>query len=104
MSSKLTADRIHNNPKYHQLVKSRDSLALILSLIVCVLYFGFTLLIAFSPDTLTQPISATSVIPVGLPIGVGVILACIILTGVYVNIANTKFDQLNEEIIREATK
>lgn len=104
MSSQLTSDRIQNNSKYHELVKSRNSLAITLSILVLIMYFGFVLLIAFAPGILTQPISATSVIPVGMLVGVGVILGSIVLTGIYVNVANNKFDTLNEEIIRESSK
>jgi uncharacterized membrane protein (DUF485 family) len=39
-----------------------------------------------------------------IPIGVGVILFAIIITGIYVHRANTEFDALTEEIIKEAQK
>ncbi len=100
----LSASRIQNNPKYHQLVMQRDSLAWTLSAIVCVMYFGFILLIAFAPDFLTQPLSADSVIPVGMPVGVGVILVSCILTAIYVRRANHTFDPLTDEIIQESLK
>ncbi len=102
--SEISADHIQNNPKYHQLIKQRDALAWSLSAIVCVMYFGFTLMIAFTPDVLTAPISADSVIPQGMLIGVGVILGSIILTGVYVARANGQFDTLTDEIIQESLK
>ncbi len=102
--SELSASRIQNNPKYHQLVMQRDSLAWTLSAIVCVMYFGFILLIAFAPDFLTQPLSADSVIPVGMPVGVGVILVSCILTAIYVRRANHTFDPLTDEIIQESLK
>ena len=69
-----------------------------------VIYFGFVLLVAFAPGFLTQPISATSVIPVGMLVGVGVILASIVLTGIYVYRANSTFDPLIDEIVRESIK
>ena len=68
------------------------------------MYFGFTLMIAFTPDILTQPIAADSVIPVGMLMGVGVIFASCILTGIYVYIANQTFDPIVNEIVREASK
>lgn len=102
--SKTIASNIQKNPKYHGLVRQRDSLAWTLTVIVCVIYFGFILMVAFAGDFLTQPISATSVIPVGMPIGVGVILASCILTGIYVRRANNTFDPLIDEIIQEASK
>ena len=102
--SLLIASKIQSNPKYLQLVGRRDTLSWTLSAIVCVMYFGFILLIAFAPDVLTQPIAADSVIPVGMLVGVGVILASCVLTGVYVYKANTVFDPIVNEIVREASK
>ena len=102
--TELFASRIQKNPKYHQLIKERDALAWTLSALVLVIYFGFVLLVAFAPGFLTQAISSTSVIPVGMLVGVGVIVASVVLTGVYVYRANTVFDPLIEEIIQEAAK
>jgi uncharacterized membrane protein (DUF485 family) len=102
--SQLSVSRIENNPKYRELVKARDALAWTLTVLVLIIYFGFILLVAFAPGFLTQPISASSVIPVGIPVGVGVILASVILTGIYVRRANNTFDPLIRQIIQEASK
>jgi len=102
--SELIASKIQNNPKYHELSRQRDSLAWTLSAIVCVIYFGFILMIAFAGGFLTQPIAEGSVIPIGMPIGVGVIVASCLLTGVYVYQANNKFDPMIRQIIEEASK
>ena len=102
--SAVMAEKIQNNPKYQELVRQRDSLAWTLSAIVCVIYFGFILMIAFAPGFLTEPIAADSVIPLGLPMGVGVIVASCLLTGVYVYRANSVFDPLIREIMQEASK
>ncbi|HVN34351.1 MAG TPA: DUF485 domain-containing protein [Casimicrobiaceae bacterium] len=102
--SELSASKIQSNPKYHQLIKGRDSLAWTLTVLVLIIYFGFILLVAFAPGFITQPISSTSVIPVGLIMGVGVIVASIVLTGIYVQRANNVYDPLIQEIIQEASK
>jgi uncharacterized membrane protein (DUF485 family) len=102
--SLLIASNIQKNPKYLELVHRRNTLGWTLSAIVCVLYFGFTLMIAYAPDFLTTPITADSVIPVGMLIGVGIIVASCVLTGVYVYMANKTFDPIIEEIVREASK
>jgi uncharacterized membrane protein (DUF485 family) len=102
--SELSSNKIQKNPKYHQLIKERDALSWTLSALVLVIYFGFILLVAFAPGFLTQPISTTSVIPVGMLVGVGVILASVVLTGIYVYRANNTFDPLIKEIIQEAAK
>ena len=104
MSNEVSAAKIRSNPKFHELVRQRDSLAWLLTAVVLVMYFGFTLLVAFAPDFLTQPMGAGTVIPVGMPIGVAVIFCSCLLTGIYVYRANTEFDRLTQEIMREATK
>ena len=101
--SLLIANNIQKNPKYLELVHRRNTLGWTLSAIVCVLYFGFTLMIAYAPGILTAPIGDT-VIPLGMLIGVGIILASCALTGVYVVLANKTFDPIIEEIVREASK
>ena len=98
------AAKIQANPKYHQLIKERDTLAWTLTVLVLIIYFGFILLVAFAPGFLTQPISATSLIPVGMLFGVGVIVASVVLTGIYVYKANSTFDPLIEEIIKESVQ
>lgn len=101
--SLLIASKIQNNPKYLELVHRRNTVGWTLSTIVCVLYFGFTLMVAYAPGILTAPIGDT-VIPQGMLIGVGIILASCVLTGIYVVLANKTFDPIIEEIVREASK
>jgi uncharacterized membrane protein (DUF485 family) len=40
----------------------------------------------------------------GIPIGFGVIVFTILITGIYVRRANSEFDELSERIKREALK
>jgi len=47
--------RICQNPDFIQLVRRKQNLYWSLSLIMLVIYFGFVLLVAFSPATLGQP-------------------------------------------------
>ena len=99
MASQLSIDKIKNNPKYAELVRKRSSFSLILSAILLVIYYGFILLIAFDPQFLGHPISEGSVATIGFPIGVGVIISAILLTGIYVYRANTEFDSLIRQLI-----
>jgi uncharacterized membrane protein (DUF485 family) len=102
--SELISGKILDNPQYMELVKKRGRMAWTLSAIVCVIFYGFILLIAFAPGFLTAPIASGSVIPLGLPLGVGVILASCLLTGFYVYEANVVWDPLFEKIVRDASK
>jgi uncharacterized membrane protein (DUF485 family) len=102
--SQLISGKIMQDPRYIDLVRRRARLAWTLSIIVCLMFYGFILLIAFAPGFLTAPIASGSVIPVGLPMGVGVILGSCLLTGIYVYEANSVFDPIFEQIVREASK
>lgn len=96
-------DAIQSNPKYTQLVEQRRSLGLTLSAAVCVIYFGFILLVAFAPGFLGASLVG-GVTTIGIVIGVLVIIAAFVLTGYYVSRANGTYDTLTQEIIQESSK
>ncbi|OAN54570.1 hypothetical protein A6A04_11625, partial [Paramagnetospirillum marisnigri] len=87
-----SVDHIRNNPKFAELVRKRTAFSWFLSAIILVIYFGFIAIIAFNKAWLGTPLSASGVTTVGFPIGVGVILSAIALTGIYVYRANGEFD------------
>ena len=93
-------DRIQENPKFQALVKRRTRLAAVLAATMLVIYFGFILLVAYAPDVLGTPIG-NGVTTIGVPIGLFVILAAFVLTGIYVLQSNTTFDRMNDEILKE---
>jgi len=95
-------EKIRANPKYQQLKSTRNTYGWVMTILMLVVYYGYISLIAFDKAFLAQPLGATGVTTVGIPIGVGVILFTIIITGIYVRRANTEFDALKEEIIKEA--
>ncbi|WP_051185928.1 DUF485 domain-containing protein [Magnetospirillum fulvum] len=97
-----SAEKIRNNPKFRELVSKRTRFAWTLSAIVLVMYFGFIALIAFNKALLATPLGAGINTTVGFPLGVGVILSAVILTGIYVYRANGEFDELNRQIIEES--
>ena len=101
MSADIYA-KIRANPKYQQLVSKRSSYGWVLTILMMIVYYGFIAVIAFDKSLLAQPLSATGVTTVGIPIGAGVIVFTILITGWYVRRANTEFDAIKEEVIREA--
>ncbi len=96
-------DKIQNNPKYHELRRKRNSLGWGLTILMMVVYYGYIALIAFNKPFLAQPIGG-GVTTLGIPIGMGVIVFTVLITGIYVRRANGEFDQLNNEILRDASK
>ena len=97
-----SAEHIRNNPKFRELVAKRNAFAWTLSVIMLVIYFGFILIIAFNKAWLGTLLSSTGVTTIGFPIGVGVILSAIVMTGIYVYRANGEFDEMNRQIIEES--
>lgn len=95
--------RIEANPRFAELVHKKTSFGWKLSLVMLAIYYGFILVIAFSPKTLGTSLSG-GVMTVGIPVGVAVILSAFLLTGIYVRRANSEFDALNAQIIEEAHK
>jgi uncharacterized membrane protein (DUF485 family) len=91
---------IRNNPKFKRLVEARNRLAVQLSAVMLAIYFGFVMLVAFAPGFLGTPMG-DGVMTIGIPIGIIVIVAAFVLTGVYVGKANSSFDTLTSEILKE---
>jgi uncharacterized membrane protein (DUF485 family) len=96
--------RIEANPKYHELVRKRSSYSTLMCILMIIAYYGYILLIAFNKEWLATKLAPGMVTSIGIPLGVGVIVFTIIITNIYVRRANTEFDDLNAEIIREANQ
>ena len=95
--------RIEANPKYHELKRKRNGFGWTLTVLMLVVYYGYIALIAFNKPFLAQPIGA-GVTTLGIPIGMGVIIFTIVITGIYVRRANGEYDRLTAEILKEASK
>lgn len=96
--------RVRANPRFAELEGKRSRFALLLTAIVMVSYYCMMMIIAFAPDVMRTPISAGSMLTIGVPIGAVIIIGSWLLTGWFVSRSNGEFDRINEEIIREASK
>ncbi len=97
------AEKINNNPKYQELKAKRNRFGWTLTIIMLIVYYGYIALIAFNKAFLAQPIGS-GVTTLGIPLGMGVIIFTIIITVIYVRRANTEYDALTEEILKDASK
>jgi uncharacterized membrane protein (DUF485 family) len=102
METPLT-ERISADPNYQALKSRRSSFGWSLTIAMLVVYYGFILLIAFQKGLLAARIG-DNVMTWGIPIGFGVIIFTILITGIYVRRANSEFDDLSEKVKREALK
>ena len=91
------------NPKSHELRRKRNTVGWSSTALMMVVYYGYIALIAFDKPFLAQPIGA-GVTSLGIPIGMGVIIFTIVITGIYVRRANGEYDRLTAEILKEASK
>ena len=96
-------ERIRTNPKYLELKRKRNVFGWTLTLAMMVVYYGYIALIAFNKPFLSQPLG-TGVTTIGVPIGMGVIVFTIVITGYYVRRANSEFDALTRAILEEEVK
>ena len=97
------AERINADPNYQRLKTTRSRFGWILTLAMLVVYYGYIVLIAFDKGFMSSRIGS-GVITWGIPLGFGVIIFTILITGIYVRRANSEFDELNEKVKREALK
>lgn len=93
--------RVAENPRYKELISKRTRFAWLLTAPMLLAYYGYVALIAFDKAFLAQPIG-DGVMSLGIPVGFGLIVLTVVLTGVYVVRANNEFDRLTREIIEEA--
>jgi len=85
-------DKIKTDPEFQALVKQRRRFALTLTSITLIIYFTFILVLAYAPSVFAIAIYEGSIITIGIPVGVGIIISAFVLTGIYVRKANTDFD------------
>lgn len=88
---KLGIRRLLDSPAFHDLVFRRWRIALVLTAVLFVIYYGFILLIA-----LNKPFVGTrlgGVTPIGIPLGAAVIVGSWALTGIYIAWANRVYDR-----------
>ena len=92
--------RLRASPAFIALERSRGALGIGLTIAILVIYFGFVGLVAFAPGLMGTPVYGTMTLC--FPLGLGVILSAIVLTGVYVVRANGSFDALTRRVVEEA--
>ena len=102
--SSVMYERMRANPKFQELVAKRGRFAWTLAAIVLAMFYGFVMIVAFAPQSLGQPIAEGSRWTVGFTLEIFMFIFFWVLTAVYVRKANTEFDALSQEIVREAWK
>ena len=83
--------------EFRSLVRRKWSVSVSMTVLMLAIYYGFILLLAFNGPVLAQKIGEHMTL--GIPVGLGVILAACALTGLYVRWANTSYDKSVNDIL-----
>ena len=103
MSSQMY-EKMRANPKFQELVKTRGRYAWTLSIVVLSLFYGFVLMVAFQPAVLGRVVGEGSMLTVGVAAELFLFVLFWVLSALYVRRANTEFDALTEEIVKQASR
>lgn len=96
--AKVSVHEILEDKDFKDLLRRKDRISLILTVLELVLYFGFIALIAFNKPFLAQKLSEGSATTIGIPIAVGTIIGSWVLTGIYILWANSRYDALVKKV------
>jgi len=91
-----------DDPDFKDLVARKNRISIILTVFTLVIYYGFILLIAFNRGLFAWKVSGN--VTFGIFLGIGVILACFLLTGVYVRWANRNYDAMVDRLRQKASQ
>ena len=91
---------IFDNANFKALVHERTRFGVTLTIVMLVIYYGFILLVAFGKGFLATKIGG-GVTSVGIIIGLGVIISAFVLTGIYTQRANSRYDDLAEKLRKD---
>jgi uncharacterized membrane protein (DUF485 family) len=99
----LTPDRtceILADPAFKELVSARARLRWTLSIVTLIVFFGFIALISTAQGALGATV-AGSPMPLGLLLALFMIVLVVFLTGLYVRLCNSRFDERARALNRE---
>ncbi|WP_426440273.1 DUF485 domain-containing protein [Bradyrhizobium genosp. P] len=91
---------ILDNPAFRQLASARARLRWSLSIVALIMFFGFIALISTAQGALGATV-AGSPMPLGFLLALFMIVLVVILTGLYVQRSNSRFDELARALNRE---
>ncbi len=91
------------NPRFQALVATRRRLSWSMTIIMFIVYFGFILLVAFNKTDggiISQRVGGGTT-SIAILAGLGILIFTFLLNGLYILIANSKFDRMTAELRRE---
>lgn len=91
-----------HDPEFKDLAHRKNRFSIQLTGITLAVYYGFILLVAFKRDLFASKVAGN--VTFGILLGIGVIIACWLLTGIYVRWANQKYDAMVARLQEKARR
>ena len=98
---KQTAQRVLQHPKFQRMARQKVLIGWGFSAVIFFMYVLYIWMIGESPETFAKPVSEGSITTWGIYAGLFVIIFSFITTGIYVSIANGKFEDMTKDVVRE---
>jgi uncharacterized membrane protein (DUF485 family) len=99
-----TDKEILSNKNFQKLVAVRRWVSWLFLLVLLGSYLAFGLLSVYLPSVLARPAFTGGIVPLGIVAGYAILALTFIITLVYVWIANSYFEPLEQKIIREVER
>ncbi|MEW5762988.1 MAG: DUF485 domain-containing protein [Bacillota bacterium] len=87
---------VEQSPEFKKLVTARWMMAIVLTLLVFISYYGFVIMVGVAKPTLAQRVGEVTTL--GIPLAVLVIVFSFILTLIYVLWANASYDRMVDSL------
>ena len=97
---KQTARKVLENPEFQKMERQKSMLGWGFSAIILIMYFSFIWIIGSNPDLLRTHVSANGITTWGIYVGIFVIVFSFVTTGIYVSIANGKFEKMTQDVVK----
>ena len=97
---KQTARKVLENPEFQKMERQKSLLGWGFSAVILIMYFGYIWIIGSNPDLLRTPVSDSGITTWGIYAGIFVIVFSFITTGIYVRIANGKFEKMTQDVVK----
>lgn len=96
---KQTARRVLENPEFQKMARQKAILGWGFSAVILLMYLTFIWVIGDNPDLFRTKVSPDGITTWGIYVGIFVIVFSFITTGIYVSIANGKFEKMTKDVV-----
>lgn len=96
---KQTARKVLDNPEFQRMTRQKAVLGWSFSAIIFFMYVAYIWVIGSNPDLLKTPVSSDGITTWGIYVGIFVIVFSFVTTGIYVKIANGRFEKMTQDVV-----